>query len=262
MKNDISKEGLKLKKSIIKGYCIKLISLGIALIVCLPAAVRASSITNRDMEQDEEKILYLTFDDGPIPIITEKILDVLKEYGVKATFFVVGKEISGREDILKRIHNEGHGIGLHTFSHKFEKIYKSNDSFLEETDSTAALVEKLTGYRPAAVRFPGGSDRMLTPVLLQSLHERGYKVYDWNVSLEDGFSANLSVGTLIKNSKKVKGDRNRRFLLAHCNSNNKSTYLALPLIIQYYKSEGFEFRAIDDNTAEYYYKFRNKGNRG
>lgn len=250
-------EILKLKRCL-----IKLVSLIICFLMFLPAAAEAASITGNDIDKNEEKVVYLTFDDGPIPVITDKILDILKEYNVKATFFVVGKEIEGREEILKRIYAEGHGIGLHTFTHKFKNIYKSDDSFLEETDRTAALVEKLLGCKATAVRFPGGSDRMLTPELLNKLHEKGYQVYDWNVSLEDGFSKSISVGTLIKNSRKVKGDSNRRFILAHCNSNNKTTYLALPSIIEYYKSEGFRFKVIDKTTAEYYYKFKNRQNKG
>ncbi|WP_242946795.1 polysaccharide deacetylase family protein [Clostridium haemolyticum] len=79
-----------------------------------------------------KKKVYLTFDDGPTSKVTLDILDVLKEHNVKATFFVVGKEIQNRETVLKKIYNEGHSIGLHTYSHSFKKIYKNDDSFVKE----------------------------------------------------------------------------------------------------------------------------------
>lgn len=205
-----------------------------------------------------QKIVYLTFDDGPSFGITDKLLDVLHKYNVKATFFVVGKEIKGRERILRRISDEGHSIGLHTYSHKFSAIYKSDEAFLEELKREGELIKYVLGYKVNVIRFPGGSDLMLTPELLEKLHKLGYRVYDWNVNLGDGVAGNLSVETLIRNSKKVKGDKYKRFILAHCNSNNKTTYRALPYIIEYYKSEGYVFKAIDNNTEEYFYKLKKK----
>ncbi|NLZ48292.1 MAG: polysaccharide deacetylase [Clostridiales bacterium] len=209
-----------------------------------------------NFQDSGDKVIYLTFDDGPIPGITEDILDILKEYNVKATFFVVGKEIKEREHILKRIHEEGHGIGLHTYSHKFSSIYKSQDEFIREMDETRALVEEVIGLDTGAIRFPGGSDLMLSQRLLNKLHERDYRVYDWNASLEDGVKGGASVKTLLENAKKIKGDKNRVFLLAHCNSNNRNTCKALPSIIEYYKEQGYIFSVIDENTEEYYFKIR------
>lgn len=247
-----------MRTSKVSKYMIMLMSLILFTSLCVENMVRAAASFERNKDDSEDKVVYLTFDDGPIPGVTEKLLDVLKEYNVKSTFFVVGKEIKEREAILKRIHEEGHSIGIHTFSHNFKTIYKSDEAFLSEVDETAKLIETVIGCKASAVRFPGGSDKMLTPELLDKLHDKGYMIYDWNVSLEDGFSSNLSVGTLIKNAKKARGDKNRRFILAHCNSNNKTTYLALPTIIDYYRDEGFTFKAIDKNTEEYYYKFRKR----
>lgn len=206
-------------------------------------------------EIPEEKVVYLTFDDGPT-IITNKILDILKENNVKATFFVVGKEIEGREDTMRRIYKEGHGIGLHTYSHNFKKIYRSNSSFIDEMDCVAEKVKEVTGYSAHAIRYPGGSCRHLNKEMLDELHACGYKVFDWNVNLCDGIDPKLSPEKLIENSKKCKGGCYRRIILMHCNSNNGNTIKALPELIQYYRGNGYIFLPITDETPEYYYKFR------
>lgn len=203
---------------------------------------------------NDKKIVYLTFDDGPIPVVTDKILDVLKEYNVKATFFVVGKEIDGREEILNRIYKDGHSIGLHTYSHKFRKIYSSNDAFIDEMIKTQTKVKDITGFSSNIIRFPGGSCNHLTKNFLTQLHKNNFKIYDWNVNLEDGVKPNLSVNGLINNAKKYKKSYDRLIVLMHCNSNNKNTVKALPGIIEYYKSLGYEFDSIKDTTEEYYYK--------
>lgn len=225
------------------------------LITNLSYTVKAAN-----MKDSGDKVIYLTFDDGPIPGITEDILDILKEHNVKANFFVVGKEIKGREHILKRIHEEGHGIGLHTYTHKFSSIYKSQDEFIKEMDATRDLVKEVIGRDIGAIRFPGGSDLMLSQRLLNKLHERDYRVYDWNVNLEDGLKGGASVNALLENAKKIRGDKSRVILLAHCNSNNRNTCKALPSIIDYYKKEGYIFRVIDENTEEYYFKIRKDKN--
>lgn len=202
------------------------------------------------------KTVYLTFDDGPTYIITDKLLDVLKENNVKATFFVVGKEIEGREDILKRIYNEGHGIGLHTYSHNFKSIYSSNETFIEEMERVRSKVKDLINISPSVIRFPGGSSNHLTQEFLSNLHEHNFKVYDWNVNLSDGVNPNLTVNMLVQNAKKYKESYSRLIVLLHCNSNNKNTVKALPQIIRYYKDLGYEFKVIDNTTEEYYYKLK------
>jgi peptidoglycan-N-acetylglucosamine deacetylase len=263
-----------------KLYCSKRRRLRVCFVIMVLflAAVTVRPVHNRvkaDGEKDRNTVLsslymdgdtkdvalkeaYLTFDDGPSYGVTNKILDVLKQEEVKATFFVVGKEIKEKKDIIKRIHREGHSIGLHTYTHNFKKIYKSEEVFIDEMKKTAFMVEELVGISPTAIRFPGGSDRMLNSEFLIKLHDNGFKVYDWNVNIEDGIDPGLSPSRLLKNAKRIKGNRSRVFILAHFNSNNKNTYKALPAIIKYYKDEGYEFKPIDKNTKEYYYRFRKR----
>lgn len=205
-------------------------------------------------EDNIKKKVYLTFDDGPTPVITDKILDVLKEQNIKATFFVVGKEIPEREEILKRIYNEGHSIGLHTYSHKFRKIYSSEDVFVNEMLTTREKIKELVNVSPTAIRFPGGSSQHLTRSLLDKLHNNNLKVYDWNVDLYDGSKPKAPVSQIVKNGENLKPQYTRIIILAHCNSNNLNTVKALPEIIKFYKDSGFEFAPITDEIDEYYYR--------
>ncbi|MEG0325306.1 MAG: polysaccharide deacetylase family protein [Cellulosilyticaceae bacterium] len=205
-----------------------------------------------------EKIVYLTFDDGPTGAVTEQILDVLKQQQVKATFFVVGKEITQREKVLQRIYEEGHGIGLHTYSHNLKKIYSSPEYFMEEMKQTEEKINKVLGQNLdlKVIRFPGGSAGRLNEEFLLKLHQNNYKIFDWNVSIEDGVNPDLATSRIVENAKKHQKDAHVIIVLAHCNSNNKTTYLALPDIIKYYKEQGFTFKSIDNNTPEYYYKIK------
>lgn len=203
------------------------------------------------------KFVYLTFDDGPTYIVTDALLDILKNEKIKATFFIVGKEIEGKESIVKRIYNEGHSLGLHTYSHNFKKIYRSTDGFIDEMTKTSNTIQKITGSAPKIIRFPGGSSKRLNSLTLESLHNKNFKVYDWNVDAQDGINPNLIVSQLIKNSKIIKGNQNVAIILMHCNSNNKNTVKSLHNIIKYYLYLGYEFKAITEDTPEYYYKFKN-----
>ena len=106
-----------------------------------PTGNPSTSIKNVNVEK---KIIYLTFDDGP-SIITDKVLDILKENNVKATFFIIGNQINGFENVIKRINNDGHSIGLHTYTHKFKRIYSSRDAFIKEMLECRSEINKLTG---------------------------------------------------------------------------------------------------------------------
>jgi peptidoglycan/xylan/chitin deacetylase (PgdA/CDA1 family) len=209
-------------------------------------------------EMPEEKKVYLTFDDGPIPGITDRILDVLKEQNIKATFFVVGKEIPEREYILKRIYQEGHTIGLHTYNHKFKKIYRSDDVFVAEMLQVRTMVNQVLNINPTAIRFPGGSAGRMTQELLDKLHSNNMRVYDWTIDLHDGGRADISASYIVRNGEKFNPKYSRHIILAHCNSNNKNTVKALPEIIKYYKDLGFEFASIKDDTPDYYYRLKTK----
>ncbi|OON98215.1 MAG: hypothetical protein ATN36_01220 [Epulopiscium sp. Nele67-Bin005] len=209
-------------------------------------------------EQIDEKIAYLTYDDGPTTGITEELLDILKKEGVKATFFVVGKEIIDKEHILKRMHDEGHTIGLHTYSHDYKKVYSSPQIFIDEMKQTQETINKALGEEVVAnfIRFPGGSAGKLTPEFYDIIKANGYTIFDWNVSIEDGINPRYSPYELLENAKKPLDKQTVRIILAHCNLTNKNTCIATPQIIAYYKGLGYTFDTITNDTPEYYFKYR------
>jgi peptidoglycan/xylan/chitin deacetylase (PgdA/CDA1 family) len=215
----------------------------------------STAIESKNIVVNNKKpIVYLTFDDGPSTIVTNKILDILKAENIKATFFIVGNKIEGREDVLKRIYAEGHTIGLHTYSHKYKQIYSSENAFIEEMNKTSEEIKKIINIEPKAIRFPSGSKKHLTPSLLEELHNHSYKIYDWNLSLSDGIDYNTSPVKLYKEATSKCVNPNIIFLLAHCDQPNKNTCDALPNIIKYYKDLGYEFQPINNDTPEYHFR--------
>jgi len=198
-----------------------------------------------------EKLVYITFDDGPTKL-TNQILDILKENDVKATFFLIGGQIQYNKNVVLRIYNEGHGIGLHSYTHEKSKIYKNKDSFLEEMKRTQKEIEDLTNYKANILRFPFGCNNLyykLDRQMLNLLHEEGLKVYDWNVDSRDGANHNLPPDKITRNSL---SKRERVILLLHCSNLNKNTVKALPSIIKYYRENGYKFETINCETYEQY----------
>jgi peptidoglycan/xylan/chitin deacetylase (PgdA/CDA1 family) len=201
-----------------------------------------------------QKVIYLTFDDGPSKVITNRTLDILKQENVKATFFVVGCKIQGREEVIKRIYNEGHTIGLHTYSHIYKKIYASDANFIEELDKTSMEIKKVIGIEPRLIRFPSGSKKHLSSNLLEKLHEKNYKIYDWNLTLSDGIDYHTPANKLFNEATSKCINPNKIFLLMHCDEVNETTCEVLGKIIQYYKDKGYVFKTITSETPEYHFR--------
>lgn len=211
-----------------------------------------SEVTTRH----KKKIIYLTFDDGPSYKVTNNVLDILKENKVKATFFLIGNQIGGREEIVQRIYNEGNKIGLHSYTHKYKKIYANEDEFINEMRDCRNEINRVIGISPKIIRFPGGSYKRLSKELLKRLHEENFKVYDWNAENSDGLKPKTSPDELYEKAISWAGKNERIILLMHCTDANQNTCKALPEIIEYYKSQGYEFRLITDETKELYFPIK------
>lgn len=200
----------------------------------------------------KEKIIYLTFDDGP-SVVTNKTLDILKEKNVRGTFFVIGNQIKGFEDTIKRMNEEGHSIGLHTYSHKYKRIYRSSDAFIKEMIDCRNEINRVTGTTPNILRFPGGSRKRLSNEFLNKLHKNNFKVYDWNVQVSDGINPKTSPSKLFREATKETDSISPVILLMHCDYMHTRTCQALPKIIDYYKHQGYTFKAITEDTPEFYF---------
>lgn len=185
----------------------------------------------------QEKIhkVYLTFDDGP-SIYTNEILDILDQYQVKATFFVVGKDGSNAEEALQRIVDDGHTLGMHSYSHKYKELYESMDSFTEDFAQIRNFIYQATGTESVCYRFPGGSSNTVSEVdmhdFIDYLEGQGVEYYDWNVDSGDGGSRKLSADTLIENCTQDIDTRDTSIVLLHDSAEKPTTVEALPEIIE------------------------------
>ncbi|WP_308415428.1 polysaccharide deacetylase family protein [Sporanaerobium hydrogeniformans] len=131
-----------------------------------------------------KKVMYLTFDDGPSPY-TAELLDLLKEYNMKATFFMLDAEMKQNEAIVKRIVEEGHGVGLHGVSHEKDIFYCGNNGPLKEMEKANQTLESIVGFKTCIVRTPYGSSPYLTKNQYMALCSHDYRIWDWNIDSRD-----------------------------------------------------------------------------
>lgn len=214
-------------------------------------AASVSTGTNTDNVNMWPKKVYLTFDDGP-SVNTGRILDILDSYGIKGNFFVVGTDSENLKKMYKRIIDEGHVLGMHSYSHKYSEIYASKDSFIRDLDRISDLVFEETGTRPRIYRFPGGSSNNVSRVpmkeLMAVLEERGITYYDWNVLSGDATNPALPTQDIINNSLDNIGYYEEAMILFHDLSNKTTTVEALPQIIEALLERGITIAPIDENT--------------
>lgn len=223
-----------------------------------PENVYASADTeNTENPEDEsldtpnhgsDKVAYLTFDDGPSSVVTPQILDILKSYKIKATFFVLGLEAERNPELLKRIYNEGHKIANHSYSHNYKHIYSSVEALLNEINQTNAIIDEALGfyYGNTVFRFPGGSFEKAA-CFKQSVNEMGFKYVDWNCLGSDAVSGTKTADEILSSTINTSINKNPVTILLHDTNAKQTTADALPAIIEYFINEGYEFKTIDNN---------------
>jgi len=194
-----------------------------------------------------EKTAYLTFDDGPSER-TDAILDVLKKKNVKATFFVVGKTDAKSKERMKRIVAEGHTIGMHSYSHRYSKIYESVEAYLADMYKIFTLIKETTGVTPSVFRFPGGTinayNGNIYRELCTEMVRRGFVPYDWNLSSGDATTDTISEKKIISNVVNASANVTRGFVLMHDSEYRDTTVAALDDVIDQMQKKGFTFLPI------------------
>ena len=199
------------------------------------------------------KKVYLTFDDGPSSN-TDQILDILKDYDVKATFFVVGKTDERSVKAYQRIVEEGHTLAMHSYSHRYDEIYESKEAFARDLNSLQEYLYETTGVWPRIYRFPGGSSNTVSKVDMQELIEYltdiGITYFDWNVASGDAVSRTLPAETIVNNYLSGIEKQKESVILMHDASNKGTTIEALPQIIEAIQEQGdAELLPITDETV-------------
>ncbi len=206
---------------------------------------------------DEEDVpvrkVYLTFDDGPSSN-TDNILDILDTYGVKATFFVTGKEGSKAEASYRRIVEEGHTLGMHSYTHDYSVIYASEEAFMEDMEKLQRYLYDVTGVQSTYIRFPGGSSNKVSDVdmrlLITDVHEAGMEYFDWNVSSQDASSKPLTKEEILDNCLNSIERFQNCIILMHDAGSKDSTVEALPELIEHIQAmEHTELLPITEDTV-------------
>lgn len=207
---------------------------------------------------DGKKVAYLTFDDGPSTTNTPKILDILDKYNIKATFFVLGSSIDaneGAKDILKEEVKRGHAIANHTYGHDYSYLYPGRvmnvKNILSDLEKSQNSMKAVLGkdFSTRVIRFPGGywSWEGRT-AMKEALEQNQYYNVDWNALNKDAEGTKKNAEQLVqcaKESVKALGpDADSVVLLMHDTYGKEETVKALPQIIEYLQSQGFEFRSI------------------
>lgn len=210
------------------------------------------------------KSIYLTFDDGPSKY-TSGLLDILKKYDVKATFFVTDQSFTHPyNDVIKRAYNEGHAIGLHSSTHSYSYIYSSIDNYFNDLYSIQNKVKNITGYTSYLVRLPGGSSNTVSKSydngthimssITNKLEINGFRYFDWNITSGDAGETTVT-NKIISNVTSSLGNNSTYVILQH--DTKKYSIDAVESIIKYGLSHGYTFRKLSMESPNVHHKVNN-----
>ena len=215
---------------------------------------KRSGIDDGNSSEEEAGIrkVYLTFDDGPSGN-TNRILDILADYDVKATFFVVGKEEEQYQALYKRIVEEGHTLAMHSYSHKYNEIYQSVESYSADLSKLQEFLYDTTGVWCRYCRFPGGSSNTVSRVdmheLIAYLDDQDMSYFDWNISSGDASNSYVGPSEIVRNCTVNLRNFDEAIILMHDASDKNSTVEALPALIETIQAmEDTKIVPITDDT--------------
>ena len=221
----------------------------------IPAASTENDLLKIINKAEQNKSCYLTFDDGPTTNITPQILDVLRRYNVKATFFEVGSLIEANPDIARRVYEEGHLIANHSSGHNYEKLYASTNSFINEINKCYETIKTVCDDEEPfkLVRFPGGSYKSsadsYSPVkqeCKEALKKNNFYYCDWNALNGDAEGKKKNAQELLEYLKKNMDLGENLVVLMHDASTKQATVDGLGAIIEYLSEQGYTFCRLDD----------------
>ena len=224
--------------------------------------VKNIKIKNINPSVISDKTIYLTFDDGP-SYLTEKVLDILKEENIPATFFVTSRGIDTYSNVIKRMQEENHTIALHTSTHNYSYIYSSDENYFKDLEEIRNKVYNITGVKSRIIRLPGGSSNTVSKKyskgiitrITNRLTENDFYYFDWNI---DSLDASGSVSKeVIYNSVTQNIHSGTNVVLMHDSSTKETTVLALKDIIKYAKDNGYTFAKITKKTPQIHHHINN-----
>ena len=204
-----------------------------------------------------EKVIYLTFDDGPRGY-TKELLEILAQYNAKATFFVVD---TGNYKAMKAIVDAGHAIGMHSVTHKYEEIYASEEAFFNDLYSMQTIIKNATGVTTTLMRFPGGSSNSVSKFnpgimtrLTQAVTDMGFQYFDWNVSSGDA-GETKDTAQIVANVTGRIGNKQYAIVLQH--DIYKYSVDAVEQILIWGIQNGYSFQALTPTSPTCHHKVNN-----
>lgn len=222
---------------------------------CYALMLKVLRMLPRQREGIGEKVIWLTFDDGPGPY-TERLLNVLDRYNAKGSFFVLG---TSEQHLLKRMAAAGHTVGNHTSNHDYRSLYSSEDRFFEALNQAESSIEAQTGIRPTLVRFPGGSESIrffskeagLDRRLTRAVQERGYQYVDWDLDCRDTLGVKTPWGI---HRNVTRGLRGRTHTVVLLHDIKSYTVEAVEMILIWGLRRGYTFLAMDETSPTVHHK--------
>lgn len=216
-----------------------------------------------DVRDNDKKTIYLTFDDGPSEN-TDEVLKILDEKGVKATFFVIGRTDEAAIRRIKKAAAAGHTIGMHSYSHDYDKIYTSVEDFLADFYQLFTFLRDEVGVTPTVFRFPGGSlnnyNQGVYKEIIAEMLRRGFRYYDWNLSAEDAAKKSPSAQTIVKGITDYSAEKKHGVVLMHDSAHCKTTVEALPELIDALREQGFTFAPLYRTVRQVSFHYRTVSN--
>lgn len=214
-------------------------------------AVRTVVVQAHEPQPDDyttDKVVYLTFDDGPGKR-TPELLEILKKYNVKATFFVVN---TGYASTIKQIHEEGHAVAIHSATHDFKKIYANESAYYDDLNKMQSIIKQYSGEETKLLRFPGGGSNTISrfnpgimTTLTKSVKNNGYRYFDWNVDSKDAGGAKTAEEVFTNVTTGLEG-RKSSVVLQH--DIKGFSIDAVESIINWGLANGYCFKALDTNS--------------
>lgn len=227
-------------------------SASVNAIVYPPAPEVVSDLLANINKNDGVKNCYLTFDDGPTKSITPRILDILRRYNIKATFFTVGSLLESNPDMARRIYDEGHLLANHSYSHNYSDLYADENAFMNEINKVFDLIAKITDNDnyPKIFRFPGGgyntgSYGNVKQTYKETLKNNNIFYCDWNALNGDAERNRKTTEELVARVKETTTKKEDVVILMHDAAAKSTTADALPYVIEYLISEGYNFKTLD-----------------
>lgn len=225
----------------------------------LKGTILADSMKKKEQElkkqNENQKIVYLTFDDGP-SAEASKLLDLLDTYGANATFFMLAPHIKEHKDVVKRMVKEGYAVGLHGVTHDASQFYHTKKSPLHEMLKDQAVLQEVTGVKTTLIRTPYGSIPYMLDSYRKETEAYGFQLWDWHIDSEDWKSSGSSfVSRVINGIQRVEGYGEHPVILMH---DRGPTIQYLPKLLKWLKDNHYVMKKLDESMDAYHFKCENR----